>query len=139
MDEAERKAAEVVEPELVSEKPVEEKEAAKTQGEEGPAYSRGTVIAAFSVAIASDVIAAPLSFFPFLLPLEIGIDIVTAVLLTIIFKGFDLLLILTLVLELPPFISSLPWWTIIVFAKCKGLKIDGVFKLLSRGGPKKPS
>ncbi len=93
--------------------------------------SRGATIAAFSVAIASDVIAAPLSFFPFLLPLEIGIDVVTAIILSIIFKGVDLLIILSLVLELPPFVASLPWWTVIVYAKCKGVRVEGLFKLLA--------
>ena len=134
MDGDQRKETPIVTPEVVT----EESGPQLPPGDAAqPEYSRGTLIAAFSVAIASDIIAAPLGFFPFLLPFEIALDIMTAAALAIIFKGIDLLLILTLILELPPYVSSLPWWTVIVYAKYKGVRVEGLFKLLSSKLPAK--
>lgn len=88
------------------------------------AISRTLMALAFAVAIASDLISVPLGLFPFLEPVEIGLDILTAIALSVIFRELDLILALGFMLELPPFISMLPWWTLVVVAKWRGYGVN---------------
>jgi len=97
--------------------------------------SKKAVIAAFAVAIASDIIAIPLGIF--IPPGEIALDVATAVALACIFQGVDLILVLAFVLELPPGIDFLPWWTAIVYARWKGIKLEGIFKFIANAFARK--
>ena len=129
--------AEIIEPEVLppESEPIQMQAQPQQQPAETPAknstepISRKRLIAALAGAIASDLIAIPFHFiFP---PGEIVVDVITAGLLAWIFRGFDLIMVLAFVLELPPIISLLPWWTLIAIARWKGWEASSAFKLIS--------